>query len=65
MRHANGATNLIQLRGPETYNTEFEKALFMAHSGPIVSMSYLCFKSGKRSVGGAFVDRCADDGIVT
>jgi hypothetical protein len=40
MRHANGSTNLIQLRGPETYNTEFEKALFKAHSGPIVSMPY-------------------------
>jgi hypothetical protein len=37
MRHAHGATRLIQLRGPETYHTEFEKALFLAHSGPIVS----------------------------
>ena len=37
MRHENGATRLIQPRRPETYNTEFEKALFMAHSGPIVS----------------------------
>jgi hypothetical protein len=37
IRHANGAARLIQLRGPENYNTEFEKALFMAHSGPIVS----------------------------
>jgi len=42
MRHASGATHLIQLRGPETYNTEFEKALFLAHSGPIVSRRHTC-----------------------
>lgn len=36
IRHAAGAARLIQLRGPKNYNTEFEKALFMAHSGAIV-----------------------------
>jgi len=36
IRHAAGAARLIQLRGPKNYTTEFEKALFMAHTGPIV-----------------------------
>jgi hypothetical protein len=36
VRHAAGAARLIQLRGPKNYNTEFEKALFMAHTGAIV-----------------------------
>jgi hypothetical protein len=37
IRHAAGAARLIQLRGPKSYTTEFEKALFMAHAGTIVS----------------------------
>jgi len=37
IRHAAGAARLIQLRGPENYKSEFEKALFMAHSGPIMT----------------------------
>ncbi|TVY65515.1 Uncharacterized protein LSUE1_G006332 [Lachnellula suecica] len=37
IRHAAGAARLIQLRGPKNYNTEFEKALFMAHTGPIMT----------------------------
>jgi hypothetical protein len=36
IRHAAGAARLIQLRGPDNYSTDFEKALFMAHTGPIV-----------------------------
>jgi len=36
IRHAAGAARLIQLRGPKNYTTEFEKALLMAHTGPIV-----------------------------
>jgi hypothetical protein len=36
IRHAAGAARLIQLRGTKSYNSEFEKALFMAHTGPIV-----------------------------
>jgi hypothetical protein len=37
VRHTAGASRLIQLRGPKNYNTEFEKALFMGHTVPIVS----------------------------
>jgi len=37
IRHAAGAARLIQLRGPKSFNTEFEKALFMAHTGPITT----------------------------
>lgn len=37
IRHAAGAARLIQLRGPENYTTDFEKALFMAHTGPIMT----------------------------
>ncbi|TAQ84040.1 hypothetical protein B7494_g7626 [Chlorociboria aeruginascens] len=33
IRHSAGAARLIQLRGPKNYNTEFEKALFIAHTG--------------------------------
>ena len=36
VRHVSGATQLVRLRGPRSYNTEFEKALFLAHTGPIV-----------------------------
>jgi hypothetical protein len=38
VRHTAGAAKLIQLRGPKSYKTEFEKALFMAHTVPIVSI---------------------------
>lgn len=34
--HAGGAARLIQLRGPDRFQTDFELALFMAHIGPIV-----------------------------
>jgi hypothetical protein len=39
IRHAAGAARLIQLRGPKSYNSEFEKALLVAHTGPIVCSS--------------------------
>ncbi|TVY20779.1 Uncharacterized protein LARI1_G001817 [Lachnellula arida] len=51
IRHAAGAAKLIQLRGPKNYNTEFEKALFMAHTGPIMTECLLnserCFLEQK------------------
>lgn len=37
IRHSSGATSLIKLRGPHRYKDEFEKALFLAHAGQIVS----------------------------
>ncbi|KAH8670130.1 hypothetical protein BGZ60DRAFT_29241 [Tricladium varicosporioides] len=37
IRHAAGAARLIQLRGPDRYKSDFEKALFMAHTGPIMT----------------------------
>lgn len=45
IRHAAGAARLIQLRGPKNYNTDFEKALFMAHTGPIMTE---CLLNGQR-----------------
>lgn len=36
--HAGGAARLIQLRGPDRFQTDFELALFMAHIGPIVGL---------------------------
>jgi hypothetical protein len=40
-RHVNGAARLIQVRGPKRFDTEFERALFLAHVGPTVSF-YMC-----------------------
>lgn len=37
VRHSAGAAKLIQLRGPKNYDTEFEKALFMAQTVPIMT----------------------------
>lgn len=37
VRHTAGAARLLQLRGPKSYKTDFEKSLFMAHTVPIVS----------------------------
>lgn len=45
IRHAAGAARLIQLRGPKNYTTDFEKALFMAHAGTIVS-KFIILSSG-------------------
>jgi hypothetical protein len=46
IRHAAGAAKLIQLRGPKSYSTEFEKALFIAQTFPIVSSwTYLCART--------------------
>ncbi|KAI4179545.1 MAG: hypothetical protein L6R41_007782 [Letrouitia leprolyta] len=39
--HAAGAANLIRLRGPERYKTPFEKALFLAQAGPIITEATL------------------------
>ncbi|KAL7954494.1 hypothetical protein V8C34DRAFT_294279 [Trichoderma compactum] len=39
--HAGGAARLIQLRGPDRFQTDFELALFMAHIGPIVTEAFL------------------------
>ena len=37
VRHIAGATTLVKFRGPQGYNTDFEKALFLAQAGPTVS----------------------------
>lgn len=37
IQHSAGAAKLIQVRGPSNYTSDFEKALFLAHSGAIVS----------------------------
>ncbi|CZR57896.1 uncharacterized protein PAC_07785 [Phialocephala subalpina] len=37
VRHSAGAAKLIHLRGPKSYNTEFEKALFLAQTVPIMT----------------------------
>ncbi|KAI4246888.1 MAG: hypothetical protein LQ352_006276 [Teloschistes flavicans] len=39
--HAEGAATLTQLRGPEAYGTDFEKALFISQVGPIYTESIL------------------------
>ncbi|KAI4177392.1 MAG: hypothetical protein LQ343_000372 [Gyalolechia ehrenbergii] len=39
--HAAGAANLIRLRGPGRYETNFEKALFLAQVGPIITEATL------------------------
>jgi len=36
VRHSQGAAKLILVRGPKSYKTEFEKALFLAMTVPIV-----------------------------
>ena len=41
IRHAAGATRLIEFRGPSGYSSEFEKALLMAHAGPLFSEALL------------------------
>lgn len=41
IRHAAGASRLIQLRGPKNYATDFEQALLMAHTGPIMTEALL------------------------
>ncbi|KAF4339833.1 hypothetical protein FBEOM_6250 [Fusarium beomiforme] len=40
-RHVAGTTQLIQLRGPRRFQSDFELALFMAHVGPMVVEAYL------------------------
>ncbi|KAL8959956.1 MAG: hypothetical protein Q9183_005549, partial [Haloplaca sp. 2 TL-2023] len=39
--HAAGASSLIRLRGPNAYQTDFERALFIAQVGPIYTESIL------------------------
>ncbi|KAL8737151.1 MAG: hypothetical protein Q9181_001969 [Wetmoreana brouardii] len=39
--HAAGAATLIRLRGPDAYQTEFEKALLIAQIGPIYTEAVL------------------------
>ncbi|KAL8870899.1 MAG: hypothetical protein Q9174_003163 [Haloplaca sp. 1 TL-2023] len=39
--HAAGASSLIRLRGPDSYQTDFERALFIAQVGPIYTESIL------------------------
>jgi hypothetical protein len=43
MRHAGGAAQLIQIRGAQRFNTEFERALFMSHIGPTVRDTRLLY----------------------
>ncbi|MCJ1479576.1 hypothetical protein MMC13_008262 [Lambiella insularis] len=39
IRHAAGASRLIRLRGPKRFDSEFEKALLMAHAGAIAVLN--------------------------
>lgn len=39
--HAAGAATLIQLRGPERYETKIEKALFLGQASPIITEAML------------------------
>jgi hypothetical protein len=39
VRHASGAARLIQIHGAKKFESDFERALFMAHVGPTVSLS--------------------------
>ncbi|CAD6441889.1 2d48933b-c2e2-4077-9e8d-7469ac408db9 [Sclerotinia trifoliorum] len=41
IRHSAGAARLILLRRPESYTTDFERALFMGHTGPIMTEALL------------------------
>ncbi|KAF7856938.1 hypothetical protein EAF04_009698 [Stromatinia cepivora] len=41
IRHSAGAARLILLRKPESYTTDFERALFMGHTGPIMTEALL------------------------
>ncbi|KAL8713081.1 MAG: hypothetical protein Q9225_006846 [Loekoesia sp. 1 TL-2023] len=41
MLHVAGAAALIRLRGPARYETNFEKALFLAQAGPIITEATL------------------------
>ena len=36
-RHTIGAASLIEARGPDKFETEFEKGLLLAQAGPLVS----------------------------
>ncbi|KAL6805119.1 hypothetical protein J3E68DRAFT_387676 [Trichoderma sp. SZMC 28012] len=41
IKHTAGATYIIKLRGPQSYNSEFEKSLFMGHVGPMATEAIL------------------------
>ncbi|KAL7933844.1 hypothetical protein V8C35DRAFT_302573 [Trichoderma chlorosporum] len=41
VKHTAGATYIIKLRGPYSYNTDFEKSLFMGHVGPMATEAIL------------------------
>ncbi|KAH8819431.1 hypothetical protein F5884DRAFT_892477 [Xylogone sp. PMI_703] len=41
IKHVAGAASIIELRGPGSYGSDFEKSLFMSHVGPIVTESIL------------------------
>ncbi|KAH0495101.1 hypothetical protein TgHK011_008671 [Trichoderma gracile] len=43
--HTRGAAQLIQLRGFDRFQSDFELALFMAHIGPIVTEAFLSNKT--------------------
>ena len=47
--HMAGAARLIELRGPQNYNTDFDQALFMALAGLIVSIAFGHSVVAKRS----------------
>ncbi|KAL7801535.1 hypothetical protein V8C43DRAFT_137208 [Trichoderma afarasin] len=52
MHHVGGAARLVEARGAHMFNTEFEKALFLAHIGPTVMSAFLnntpCFLEESR-----------------
>lgn len=41
VRHVLGASALMKLRGPQRYQTDFERALFLAQAGPIYTEAIL------------------------
>jgi hypothetical protein len=41
MKHANGVSKLMQLRGPKSFQNDFDSAMLMAFKGLIVSLSSL------------------------
>ena len=50
IRHTAGAARLIQLRSPESFKTDFEKALLMSHASLIVKNSSTIAASSLRSL---------------
>ncbi|RKP04735.1 hypothetical protein THASP1DRAFT_5879, partial [Thamnocephalis sphaerospora] len=52
IRHVIGASRLIEARGAQRFETEFERSLLVAHMGPTVMAAFLdnspCFLAGEQ-----------------